>query len=301
MPVIPSMTMRWLVAAALLAGCHGELNHGTLIALRAACADAEYWDGTACKPRGDAAANVAAGKQALAKLDVDAAKIALEAADHGGPLDHDANVTLWEQRGIAAAYVNDERTASAAFDMLLALDPSHFLSYTLSPKATFVFEKVRNDIKARGVPALDVTWPHGQRVGDPVPIDLEVLADPKQFLRHATVFVRARGETGWRAADIALASATDRHIVLPAVEARKPVSLELYLRAYDDRGNEVLTWADATRPREIPLRYDPPTPWYRRVWFYAAVGSVVAASVGLTVYELTISPPGTVSGNVSVR
>ena len=27
----------------------------------------------------------------------------------------------------------DERTASAAFDMLLALDPSHFLSYTLSP------------------------------------------------------------------------------------------------------------------------------------------------------------------------
>jgi len=301
MAVIASMTMRWLVAATVLAGCHGEMTHGTLIALRAACADAEYWDGTACKPRGDAAAKVAAGKQALAKLDVDAAKLALEAADQGGPLDHDANVTLWEQRGIAAAYVNDERTASAAFEMLLALDPSHFLSYTLSPKATFVFEKVRNDTKARGVPALDVNWPHGQRVGDPVPIDLEVIADPKQFLSHATVFVRARGETGWRAADIALASAADRRILLPPVEARKPVSLELYLRAYDDRGNEVLTWADAARPREIPLRYDPPTPWYRRAWFYAAVGSVVAASVGLTVYELTIAPPSTVSGNVSVR
>src|SRR4051812_26881937 len=113
MPVIASMTMRWLVAVAVLAGCHGDLNHGTLVVLRAACADAEYWDGTACKPRGDAAAQVAAGKQALAKLDVDAAKIALEAADHGGPLDHDSNVTLWEQRGIAAAYVNDEHTASA--------------------------------------------------------------------------------------------------------------------------------------------------------------------------------------------
>jgi len=301
MPVIASMTMRWLVAVAVLAGCHGEMAHGTLIALRAACADAEYWDGTACKPRGDAAAKVAAGKQALAKLDVDAAKLALEAADHGGPLDHDANVTLWEQRGIAAAYVNDERTASAAFEMLLALDPSHFLSYTLSPKATFVFEKVRNDTKARGVPALDVNWPHGQRVGDPVPIDLEVIADPQQFLRHATVFVRARGETGWRAADIALASAADRRILLPPVEAKQPVSLELYLRAYDDRGNEVLTWADAARPREIPLRYDPPTPWYKRAWFYAVVGSVVAASVGLTVYELTIAPPNTVSGNVSVH
>jgi len=293
--------MRSLVAVAVLAGCHGATNHGTLAALRPACVDAEYWDGTACKPRGDAATKVAAGKQALAKLDVDAAKVALEAADQGGPLDHDANITLWEQRGIAAAYVNDERTASTAFDMLLALDPSHFLSYTLSPKATFVFEKVRNDTRARGVPALDVNWPHGQRVGDPVPIDLEVVADPKQFLSRATVFVRARGEASWRAADVTLGSTADRRVLLPPVEAQKPVSLELYLRAYDSRGNEVLTWADAARPREIPLRYDPPTPWYRRGWFYAVVGTVVAASVGITVYELTIAPPDTVLGSVSVR
>jgi hypothetical protein len=100
---------------------------------------------------------------------------------------------------------------------------------------------------------------------------------------------------------VTLASAADRRILLPAVEAQKPVSLELYLRAYDDRGNEVLTWANAARPREIPLRYDPPTPWYRRVWFYAAVGTFVAASVGVAVYELTIAPPDKVSGNVSVH
>jgi hypothetical protein len=301
MAVIASIPMRSLVTLAVLAGCHGETTHTTLVTLRHACSDAEYWDGLACKPRGDAAARVAAGKQALAALDVDVAKLALDAADHGGPLDHASNVTLWEQRGIAAAYVNDERAASAAFDMLLALDPGHFLSYTLSPKATFVFEKVRNDSRARGAPALDVNWPHGQRVGDPVPIDLEVVADPKRFLRRATVFVRARGEPDWRAADVALAPTADRRIVLPPVEAQKPVSLELYLRAYDDRGNEVLAWADAAQPREIPLRYDPPTPWYRRTWFYAAVGSIVAASVGVTVYETTLAPPDRVSGTVSVH
>lgn len=289
-----------LVVVVVLAGCHGGAQRGTLVTLRNACAGTEYWAGTECKPRGDGAARVAAGKQALAKLDVDVAKLALEAADKGGPLDHEANVTLWEQRGIAAAYVDDERTASAAFDMLLALDPSHFLSYTLSPKATFVFEKVRNDTRARGVPALDVTWPHGQRVGDPVPIDLEVVADPKRFLRRATVFVRARGDSGWRAADVPLANTPDRRILLPPVTASKPVSLELYLRAYDDRGNEVLSWADARRPREIPLRYDPPTPWYRRPWFYAALGTVVAASVGITVYQLTLAPPDNVEGGVSV-
>jgi hypothetical protein len=294
--------MRIAIAVWLaLAGCPAEASRGTLVALRAACADGQYWDGSACRRRGDGAAKVADGKQALAKLDVDHARQALDAADRGGPLDHDANVTLWEQRGIAAAYVDDERTASAAFDMMLALDPGHFLSYTLSPKATFVFEKVRNDSKVHGVPALDVNWPHGQRVGDPVPLDLEVVADPKRFLRRATVFVRTRGETGWLAADIALASATERRILLPPVDAQKPVSLELYLRAYDDRGNEVLTWADPARPREIPLRYDPPTPWYRRGWFYAAVGTTVAAAVGVTVYKLTIAPPDKVSGGVSVH
>jgi hypothetical protein len=296
--------MRITMAAGLiaaLASCHGETSHSTLAVLRTACADHQYWDGTACRPRGDGAARVAAGKQALAKLDVDVARKALDAADRGGPLDHDANVTLWEQRGIAAAYVDDERAAGSAFDMMLALDPGHFLSYTLSPKATFVFEKVRNDSKVRGVPALDVNWPHGQRVGDPVPLDLEVVADPKRFLHRATVFVRTRGETGWRAADVALARASDHHILLPPVDATRPVSLELYLRAYDDRGNEVLTWADPVRPREIPLRYDPPTPWYRRTWFYAAAGGVLAAAVGVTVYELTLAPPDKVAGGVAVH
>jgi len=289
------------LAIAALAGCHADAGHDTLVALRRACGDAEYWDGAACRPRGDGAARVAAGKQALARLDVDVARQALDAAERGGPLDHDANVTLWEQRGIAAAYVDDERAASAAFDMMLALDPGHFLSYTLSPRATFVFEKVRNASRARGAPVLDVNWPHGQRVGEPVPLDLEVVADPKQFLHRATVFVRTRGEAGWRATDIALARTTDRRILLPPIAAAGPVSLELYLRAYDDRGNEVLTWADPARPREIPLRYDPPTPWYRRGWFYAAVGIVAVATVGITVYEVTIAPPAKVTGGVSVH
>jgi hypothetical protein len=303
----------WLVVAGAAlggVGCHAEASRGTLVALRRACGDAEYWDGAACRARGDGAARVAAGKQALARLDVDVARQALDAADRGGPLDHRANVTLWEQRGIAAAYVDDERAASAAFDMLLALDPGHFLSYTLSPKATFVFEKVRGTSSARGAPALDVNWPHGQRVGDPVPLDLEIIADPKRFLRKATVFVRTRGDAGWLAADIGLAAGAaagtatvigERRILLPPITAQKPVSLELYLRAYDDRGNEVLAWADPARPREIPLRYDPPTPWYRRGWFYAVVGTAVAAAVGITVYELTLAPPDKVTGGVSVH
>jgi hypothetical protein len=237
-----------------------------------------------------------ASTQAIAAQDLDAAKTALDAAEKAGPLDHDANVKLWEQRGIVAAYGDDTAGAKAAFDMLLALDPGHFLSYYVSPKATFVFEELRNQ-KDRTAPALDVTWQRGGKVGDPVPLDVEVLADPKRFLKKATVFVRTRGERDWRAADLALGG--DRKLVLPPVTADKPVSLELYLRAYDDRGNEVLTWADPARPREIPLRYDPPPPWWRSWWAITIASSVVAIGTGVTVYELTVAPPDKITGGAS--
>ena len=293
------MTSIRALALLSIAACGGSaVRGGSVVTLRAACPAHHYWNGSACAAAGDAPAKLDAGKRALAEFKVDVARQALDDAEHAGPLDHDANVTLWEQRGIAAAYVDDEPTAIAAFDMLLALDPGHLLSYKLSPKATLVFEKVRT--QDRAVPALDVNWPHGSKVGDPVALDLEVVADPKQFMRRATVFVRARGDGAWRATDLVLHPG-DQHVVLPPVVATKPTSLELYLRAYDEHDNEVLAWADAARPREIPLRYDPPPPWYRTWWGITLVGSAVALGVGITVYELTVAPPDTISGTATVK
>lgn len=284
-----------LVAA--LAACHGQTARG--LPLREACAAHQYWDGRACVARGTGAAQIEAGKAALVEQDVDTAKLALDAAvASGGPLDHQANVTLWEQRGIAAAYLDDEHTAAAAFDMLLALDPGHVLSYRLSPKATFVFENVRK--QNVGGAELDVNWRFGQKVGDPIPLDLEVVADPKAFVKAATVFVRTRGDAVWRAADLAITGRAKR-VVLPPVTATKPVSLELYVRGYDERGNEVLAWADATKPREIPLRYDPPPPWYRRWWVITIAGAVLVGGTAGIVYAATREPPDTVDGTTTVK
>ena len=294
------------VAIACAACSHGATTT-TTVTLRPACGDGQIWDGRACKPNAEAAKHLAIGTAALAKLEVDEAKLALDKVEAAAPLDHKTNITLWEQRGIAAAYVDDEASASTAFDMLLALDPAHFLSYEQSPKATLVFEKTLKQTKQRGAPAIDVSWSRGQKVGDPIPIDVEVLADPKGFLSRATLFVRTRGEPSWRAADLALAPADpkldvkDQRVTLPAITASKNVSLEIYLRAYDRRGNEVLTWADAARPREIVLRYDPPTPWYRKWWgITAIVGGAIAATAGV-VYIVTLSPPDKIGGMTVVQ
>ena len=290
--------MRWFACVAI-AGCAGASSSGTTLPLRGACTQSQHWNGSACVASGDAAKHLAVGTAALARLEVDEAKVALDAVEKSGPLDHKTNVTLWEQRGIAAAYVDDEASATTAFDMLLALDPAHFLSYELSPKATLVFEKTLKQTKQREAPALDVSWSRTQKVGEPIPVDVEVLADPKQFLSRATLFVRTRGETSWRAADLPLAK--QKRVVLPAIDAVKNTSLEVYLRAYDQRGNEVLSWAAPERPREITLRYDPPTPWYRTWWGIGAIVVGSGAVIGTTVYVLTLSPPDKIDGTVVMQ
>jgi hypothetical protein len=98
-----------------------------------------------------------------------------------------------------------------------------------------------------------------------------------------------------------LVLAKDRTVILPPIHSDKPVSLELYLRAYDAHDNEVLAWADATHPRELALRYEPPTPWYRKWWVWAVGGSVLALATGFTVYELTIAPPNTIGGTATAH
>jgi len=292
--VIASIPMRLGVLAAL-AACHGSGTPRSPLVLRDACAPAEYWTGSACAARGDSASQLAAAKKALDDAQPEVANVALDAVAKAGPLDHESNVSLWEQRGISASFDEDAPRAHDAFDMLLALDPGHFLSYQMSTRATFKFEAVRNETKSRGAPAVEVDWAFGQRVGAPVAIDVSVLADPKSFLKSATLFVRTRGETRWRAADLPLAG-KDHHLVLPAIRAAKPVSLELYLKAYDERGNEVLTWAQPSRPREIPLRYDPPRPWWQKWWVIALAGTVVVGGTAGVVYAVTREPPATVDG-----
>ena len=284
---------RYLVSLVLLAvGCGGQAQHVGTVTLRAGCPAA------GCPVTGDGPQRLAASQKALADFNVDAVKTELDAAA-AKPLDYKSYVSWWEQRGIAAAYVEDEKNASAAFDMLLALDPRHLLSYTLSPKATFVFEKVR--ALERTEAALDINWPRDLKVGSDVPLDVEVVADPKGFLKRASLFVRERGTSDWRAADFVITNGKATRLRLPGINKKSPGALELYLQAYDDKGNTVLNWADPKRPREIAMRYEPPTPWFRKWWVWAAAGTVVAGATGAIVFTATSEPPSRVGGSVVVR
>jgi hypothetical protein len=182
--------------------------------------------------------------------------------------------------------------------MVLALDPRHLIAYGLKAQVTQIFEAARAE--SQQPPEVDIAWPSGLETTDPIPLDVEVLSDPKQFLRRATVFVRARGDAEWRASDLPL-SAKPTRVLIPPLRTAKSTALELYLRAYDDKGNEVLAWSDPVKPREIPLRYDPPPKWYRNWKTYAIGGTAAVLITGLVVYAVTLSPPDDAAGSGVVR
>lgn len=298
------MRCSWLFALIVGVGCAGARRAGPTLATRPTCAPTERWDGQACVAR-RAAAELAASAAALDAADTEAALAALDRAA-AEPLAWDDHVTLWESRGLARAYeANDESTpateaeARAAFDRLLAIDPTHHISCAENANATRRFERTRAELADRVPRALEITWPRDSEVGAPVPIDLEVVADPVGVLTSATVYLRARGEAGWRAADVALPPPGQRaRIRLPAIDARASTALELYAIAHDRVGNDTLVWASAAHPRDVPLRYDPPAPWYRTWWVWAIAGGVAATGAAVTAYALTWSPSDKIGGTV---
>jgi tetratricopeptide (TPR) repeat protein len=268
------------------------------------CGSGEFWNGKTCTPVDKAKTALADARAAIADVRLEEAVAILEKTRSDGPHTAANLVAINEQLGIAHAYLGHEAQALEAFETLLTIQPKHALKYTLSPRALFVFDKARKKVAQRAEQAVEVSWPRNGKVNAPVPVDIEVLADPRSFLANAVLFVRRRGEVAFAEVPVHLKEeGSYQQVVLPSVSANKPEVLELYLSAYDAGGNEVLKWASPERPREISLRHVPPTKWYRKWWVWTIAGSAVAAGTGTMVYFLTREPPSsvpvtaTVSGN----
>jgi hypothetical protein len=225
----------------------------------------------------------------------------LQRARAATPLSYDENVRLHEELGIAYAYLNREADAVAAFDMLLALKPGHALRYTLSPKVTFPFELARHESDQRPPPELRVTWPLGSKVSEPLPVTLEVVADPKSFMRQARVYSRLQGDASYAATTVELApKGAYRNIALPPRPATSAEVMELYTVAVDASGNEVLELGSATKPYAIALTYEAAPAWYQHWWVWAVAGVVAAGASAAIIYFDTRAPSRTVPADVTI-
>ncbi len=211
-----------LLAATLLAGCGARgVGRTPAATLRPACTDAQAWDGTTLPPaRGGRRASSRAAPRRWPPSGSNDALAMLTRALMQAPHPHAEHAAIYEQLGIAYAYLGREPDALAAFDMLLQLDPGHLLSYNLSPKVTLTFERARAQAARRPPPELQIQWPNGLAVAQPLPIDLEVVADPRRLLDRATIYVKRRGEPRFSAVDLETVAARPAP---PRDPARHPV------------------------------------------------------------------------------
>ena len=238
--------------------------------------------------------------KAIEELRVEDAIALLEQAKKAGPYRHDEHVRVYENMGIAYAYAEKPKESVGAFERMLALDPSRAISYTLSPKVTFLFERARARTKKRGQPELQVSYPRGAKLDDSIKIGVEVVQDPAVFFERAKVFSRVKGQEDFRTAEVKLRARKDLAEVSfapPVPEAQEDKVFQFHLIAYDEQGNEVYQWASPKRPRELALRYVPPEAWYKKWWVWAIVGGVVAAGAGgaaaiITSNQSTPTVPG---------
>src|SRR5262249_22058939 len=133
------------------------------------------------------------GTKALADFKVEDAAALLDKALAEGPYALSDHARLYEQRGIAFAYLDRNEEALRSFDTLLALDPGRALRSTLPPKVPLVFEEARRRAADRRPPRLELRFDREQSIAEPVQIDVEVVSDPLQFMRSAALFWRLRG------------------------------------------------------------------------------------------------------------
>lgn len=238
---------------------------------------------------------------ALADFDAERAVTLLEEAKTSGGWSWADHARLYEQLGVAYAYLEQPGPTAAAFDMLLAIDPARAISYTLSPKVTFLFEKARKASLEARAPAIHVSWRTDLKVTEEVPIDVEIVDDPRGFFARGVLGWRLKGSPRYETRSFAMPAAGQRHTeLLPPAGSTKRESLEIYVAVLDPAGSEVLLWSSPARPREVVLDYDPPTPWYGKWWVWTIAGVAVAAGATAAAVAVTSEPGPTVSGSFQV-
>lgn len=236
--------------------------------------------------------------RAVALLDsqeVEEALAQLERIEQAGPFDYPTHVQLFEALGIAYAYLSRTPEAESAFEKLLRIDPAHAISYQLSPKVTFVFERVRQRIAESPQTALLVSWRRGLRADDEVAITLEVASDPGKHLHQAVLYRRLRGEPAYQQHELKIRAPGEYEtaILPPATEETGvPVTIELYVTGLDGRGSEVLRVGTPLFPRQIELAAAPA--WYDHWWVWVTGSVLLVGAVTATVAALFYQPPSTV-------
>jgi hypothetical protein len=245
------------------------------------------------------------GIQLLAGNDIPAAVVVLSGVR--GPLALEDVVRLDENLGVALAYAGKSAEAERRFGHLLAVEPGHVLPYSISPKATFVFEKVRREMAQRRATEALLETPAAAPFDREIALALTCRANALDLVASWQVCHRVKGSSAdyqcvnrpglpiGETATVTLPAVPASAAVEPAATApdKAPAVLQVALAGLDAQGNEVFRNPSRAQPREIPIGIAVPGPWYGNVWLWAAVGVVAIAAASGTAVAIWALQPAT--------
>lgn len=244
------------------------------------------------------------GLERLDAEDLDAARSALELALTQGPYRLDQVVQLYRGLGVVRAYFDDAAGARWAFERLLTIAPTAQLPYTTSPKATFLFQEVRDALRSRPALRIDLTTPAVAALEQPIDVMVVRAADPLAAVRRIEVWHRLKGKADFERIPVAAVAIGERATVhLPAVPAAQAqvdedgvakAIVEIAVVALDADGWEIARTPDPSSPREVPVGFDAPGPWYTRWWLWGIAGGAVVLAGGATAVLLLQPPPAAI-------
>lgn len=225
-----------------------------------------------------------------------------------GPLTLEQSTQLYENLGLACAYAEQGEKAEQAFASLLRIAPGHTLDYSISPKATFIFEKVRQRMLREPGLRLETTLPSATPYDSQLTIEINTLHNPDGFLSSLRLCHRVKEKGGkYSCQDVELSPNSMRNqFVLPPFDrpdtsANEETTLQYALSGFDKKGNEVYRGPSKARPGELSLGLEPQVPWYENPLTWTALASATLAAVTLPLAWIWMNQPTSATFSTEIR
>lgn len=215
-------------------------------------------------------------------------------------------VQAYELLGLSYLILDDKRRARDAFENLLGLDPGHVLrDPSGSPKLRRFFESVKESFvpgyQAHATVTLEHSAPTSAVAGRTAEFAANVVRGERS-VRNTLLRWRRAGLLTYRTVEMEGTGPLLARFTLP--QDSTAYKLEYYIEARDRGGNTVARVGSPEEPLRVTVAGTPrrARPFYKRWWFWTAVGAVVVGGVTATAIVLgTESAPVGNLGQVQLQ
>ncbi len=190
-------------------------------------------------------------------------------------------IQIYRLRGQAAAMAGKQSMAVDAFEHYLALEPAAD-GTGISEQAAPAFADAKEFWATRAPFNMEHLPPGTVAPKKPVKVPVLISSDPLEMIKNRSVRFRKEGSEDWTT--LAMRSDSDA-IELPAnpmPRKGKEYKMQYYITATDAYDNQLHTLGTDAAPLAFLVSKDAivrPPPIYKRWWFWAGTGAVVAGSI----------------------